>query len=93
MKGTGEQIVTIFDVPHLLKSIRNNMLKYNVVTGSGVAKWNHVRLLDSANSSLYILLLITKMRTATKTRQTMGQLNVTDYNVTVDSQLNQMSPF
>lgn len=41
-----KKIYTIFDVPHLYKSIRNQLLKYDILYDDNkVASWNDVRLL------------------------------------------------
>lgn len=38
----GDEIVYIFDTPHLLKATRNNLLKYNLQFDNKVASWSHI---------------------------------------------------
>ncbi|KAF4526812.1 hypothetical protein B566_EDAN015138 [Ephemera danica] len=39
----GKKISVIYDVPHLIKSIRNNLMKYNFKTKDGVVSWKWIR--------------------------------------------------
>lgn len=52
-KINGEEIVPLYDPPHLLKGIRNNLLtkdlQYKIGGSSGVAKWSHLQLLYQEN--------------------------------------------
>ena len=38
----GKKYFTIYDPPHLLKSVRNNLMKYNFEFGKNVAKWKDI---------------------------------------------------
>ena len=33
----------MYDIPHLIKSIRNNLIKYDISTNNGTASWSIVR--------------------------------------------------
>ena len=53
----GETVATVYDVPHLLKSLRNNFMKYVVQMGTETAIWDHLKLLLAANENcLYSLI-------------------------------------
>lgn len=39
----GKVYYALYDAPHLLKSVRNNFLKYNIATQNGIAKLDHVK--------------------------------------------------
>ncbi len=39
----GKKYFTIYDPPHLIKSVRNNLMKYNFEFGNHVAKWAHIK--------------------------------------------------
>jgi hypothetical protein len=38
----GERIYFFYDVPHLLKPIRNNFKKYDVLYDGQICKWDHI---------------------------------------------------
>ncbi len=42
-KMRGKKYFVIFDPPHLLKSVRNNLLKYNIELGIKEATWDHIK--------------------------------------------------
>ena len=39
----GNKYFTIYDRPHLIKLVRNNLMKYNFEFGNHVAKWAHIK--------------------------------------------------
>lgn len=39
----GERIHFFYDAPHLLKSLRNTLLKYNIKIGGNVISWDHIK--------------------------------------------------
>ena len=39
----GEDIYFMYDSPHLLKSVRNNFMKYNISIDNDTAKWHYIR--------------------------------------------------
>ena len=39
----GKRYYIIFDPPHLLKSLRNNLLKYNFLFENKIASWDHIK--------------------------------------------------
>ena len=39
----GKKYFTIFDPPHLLKSAKNNLMKYDVGFDGKVASWNDIK--------------------------------------------------
>ena len=41
-----EKISFIFDVPHLLKCMRNNLRKHDISIGDKVASWGHIKTLS-----------------------------------------------
>lgn len=60
-----QQIVPLFDVPHLMKGVRNNFLKYNVkfVMNNKLmtAKWEHIYKAWQMDTSLGSLRLMPKL--------------------------------
>lgn len=62
------EVIPLFDVPHLVKGIRNNLLKKNLVWEKDVgeklvAKWEHIKnayLIDKAEGSLRLIPKITE---------------------------------
>lgn len=61
----GQEIIPLFDPPHLLKGIRNNLLTKNLIyTKDGVAntaKWSHLLLLHKENPGYKGVKLIPKL--------------------------------
>lgn len=55
------KIICIYDVPHLIKSIRNNFINYDLQIGEGeaskVVSWNVIRQLYKIDSSSFIRLV------------------------------------
>ena len=39
----GERIHFFYDAPHLLKSLRNTLLKYNIKIGGHIISWDHIK--------------------------------------------------
>ena len=50
----GRKIFYLFDPPHLIKAIRNNLMKYNFQFGKFVASWKDIRILYEKDSVLSI---------------------------------------
>ena len=47
----GRKVYFMYDPPHLLKSVRNNLRRYPMkVSGGGVAKWDHIKALFDLDS-------------------------------------------
>lgn len=71
----GHKITYIYDVPHLIKSIRNNMINYDlVIDGSNrIASWNVVRQLFKIDSAAFARLVpkLTPMHIQPNTFQKM----------------------
>ena len=47
----GNRVFFLYDPPHLLKSIRNNLKKYDIKFRGGVAKWQHIKMFFDKDSS------------------------------------------
>ena len=43
LNNENRRIHVIFDVPHLLKNVRNNLQKHNIEFGTSTASWNDIR--------------------------------------------------
>ena len=50
----GKKIIYLFDPPHLIKAIRNNLLKYHFHFGGKVAKWNDIVTIFEKDRTLSI---------------------------------------
>ena len=50
----GRQVVFMFDPPHLLKSIRNNLMKYDFLIGDKLVSWKYIKEFYESDSSLKI---------------------------------------
>ena len=46
----------MYDTPHLLKSVRNNLMKYNFCTDSGVVKWQYIQEFYKSDKAMNIRL-------------------------------------
>lgn len=51
---SNEKIYFMYDVPHLLKSIRNNLKKHDIFFNGGIAKWVHLVQLYDAEQSMQV---------------------------------------
>ena len=49
----GEEIVALYDVPHLFKCIRNAFLKYDITIDGDVASWSYLDSLYALDSAAY----------------------------------------
>lgn len=49
-----QHIYYMFDTPHLLKSLRNNLMKYKIHFEDRIADWNHIKFLYEKDSALKI---------------------------------------
>lgn len=65
------EIVPIYDVPHLFKGMRNNLMTYKLVwhtaSGTVVAKWEHIICayqIDSASGDIRLMPKITEFHVA-----------------------------
>ena len=50
----GNKIFYLYDAPHLIKAIRNNLLKYNFHHGDKVASWKDIEAIYKKDSALSI---------------------------------------
>ena len=50
----GKKIIYLFDPPHLIKAIRNNLLKYDFHFGGKVAQWNDIVTIFEKDRTLSI---------------------------------------
>ena len=50
----GERVHFFFDSPHLLKSLRNTLLKYNIKSGGNVISWDYIKQFLAADHVLKI---------------------------------------
>ena len=50
----GRKIFYVFDPPHLIKAVRNNLLNYDFHFGNKVACWNHITCMYERDKSLPI---------------------------------------
>ena len=50
----GKKYFTIYDPPHLLKSVRNNLMKYDVGIDGKVASWNDIKFFYEKDKKLTI---------------------------------------
>ncbi len=50
----GKQVVFMFDPPHLLKNVRNNLMKHDFVIGDKRVCWKYIKQLYESDSSLKI---------------------------------------
>lgn len=68
----GEIVYTIFDVPHLFKSIRNNFLQAGeIVFNNKKGKWNHIVRAEEKNRMRLRFVKLTKTHVAPKYRNKM----------------------
>lgn len=51
-----EQIFFMYDTPHLMKSIRNNFMKYNFSSNDSVAKWDYIKAFYNMDQQMSIRL-------------------------------------
>jgi hypothetical protein len=51
---SGKKIIFLYDPPHLIKAVRNNLMKYDFHFGGKVASWQDVKSLYDRDSSLSI---------------------------------------
>ncbi|XP_063374290.1 uncharacterized protein LOC134661987 [Cydia amplana] len=68
----GEEIFTLYDIPHLFKSLRNNFLNNGVLSWNGKkAKWSHLRLVEEKNRNFLYLSKVSPVHVFPKYRAKM----------------------
>lgn len=76
----GEEIVPLYDPPHLLKGIRNNLLSKNLefeMEGKKkIAKWHHLELFHAENPGYKGIRLVPKLTDAHIIPQKIGKMKV-----------------
>ena len=51
---SGKKIIFLYDTPHLIKAVRNNLINYNFQFNGKVASWTDVKVLYERDSTLSI---------------------------------------
>ncbi|RVE39798.1 hypothetical protein evm_015552 [Chilo suppressalis] len=77
----GNEIIPLYDPPHLLKGIRNNLINKNLKYVNEdkkicVAKWEHLRLLHAENTAYKGIRLIPKLTDQHIIPEKMGKMRV-----------------
>jgi len=49
---SGQRAIFMFDVPHLLKSVRNNLIKHDFQIGDHTVKWSYIKEFYECDSKL-----------------------------------------
>lgn len=51
MNVNGKQVVCLFDMPHIFKSIRNNLLDHDFIVNDKIVSWNILQKVFSEDNS------------------------------------------
>ena len=50
----GENVVFMFDTPHLMKSVRNNLMKHSFLVDGNTVKWDYIKQFYECDSKMNI---------------------------------------